>query len=118
MNTAPLISDLIDWSRASYTIRVREKNIYLWGSEGILENKMFSAPLLLHVHNDVFGEPITLSTEALPSSGTTKTQTSIGTLQPGECVSIPIQEMTGVFASCAVGSGPESTVSCLIKESK
>jgi hypothetical protein len=39
------------------------------------------------------------------------TKTSFGTLQPGECVSIPLQNLTGVFATCAF----ESTVECLIR---
>ena len=66
----------------------------------------FSKPLLLHIRNDVLGEIITIGTRA--ASGTQKT---IGTLEPGECVSIPVQDIAGVFATCLL----ESTVGCLIK---
>jgi hypothetical protein len=106
MNTPTLAPVYDDWSRLCYNVRVRDKTIYLWGSAGI-KDMPFSKPLLLHIRNDLFGEPVTVSTQA---SGT---RTTVGTLQPGECVSIPIQDMSGVFATCK----GESTVSCRIKES-
>src|SRR5580700_1686761 len=59
-------------------------------------------------HDGVFGEAITIGTKV--ASGT---QTNLGTLQPGETVSVPVQGLSGVFATCAL----ESTVSCLIRES-
>ena len=93
--------------------------MYLWGSAGVTENIKFDKPLLLHIRNDVFGEVITFGTMA---SGT---QTTIGTLQPGECVSIPLQGVkgqgiTGVYATCPPITGqtepPQSVVACLIRE--
>jgi hypothetical protein len=90
-----------------YKTRVRG-TIYLWGSAGILGDTTFPSPPLLHVHNDMLGEPIILGTE---TSGSV--QTTIGTLQPGELFSIPIQGITGVFATCAL----ETNVSCYIKSS-
>jgi hypothetical protein len=107
MRAPPLATVHDDWFQASYKVRVRE-TMYLWGSAGVTENIMFHTPLLLHIRNDVFGEPVTFGTQV--ASGT---QTPIGTLQPGECVSIPMQGISGVFAKC----GLESTVDCLIKAS-
>jgi hypothetical protein len=92
------------WSQPSYQVRVRG-TMYLWGSAGVTKDLSFDKPLLFHVHNDVFGEPITFGTVA---SGT---PTTIGSLQPGECISIPLQNISGVFATC----GLESNVACLIK---
>jgi len=37
-------------------------------------------------------------------------QTALGTLQPGEVVSLPVQTITGVYATCA----EESIVRCVI----
>jgi hypothetical protein len=80
--------------------------MYLWGSAGITQNIGFDKPLLLHIRNDVFGEAISFGTQI--ASGA---QTNLGTLQPGECVSIPLQSLSGVFATCAA----ETNVACLIK---
>jgi hypothetical protein len=80
--------------------------MYLWGSAGITQNLKFARPLVLHVRNDPFGEAITVGTQVAAGA-----QTSMGTLQPGECVSIPVQDLSGVFATCAL----ESTVNCMIK---
>jgi len=66
----------------------------------------FTRPLILHVYNDVFGEEISVGTETAAGQ-----QTVFGTLQPGEAISLPIQAISGVFASCEL----ESTVLCLIK---
>ena len=80
--------------------------MHLWGSVGITINIIFEKPLLLHIRNDLFGEDITFGTQK--ASGT---QETIGTLKPGEFVSIPLNDLSGVFASCE----QESTVCCLIK---
>jgi len=93
------------WVQPSYDVRVRG-SMYLWGSAGITQNITFDKPLVLHVRNDVFGEAIGIGTQV--ASGA---QTTIGTLQPGECVSVPLQNISGVFATCTT----ESTVACLIK---
>jgi|HubBroStandDraft_6_1064221.scaffolds.fasta_scaffold28274_3 hypothetical protein len=83
--------------------------MYLWGSAGIRHDLSFDKPLILHVHNDLFGGNVTVGTQV--ASGT---KTTLGILQPGESLSIPVQSMSGVFATCAL----ELTVSCLIRESK
>ena len=111
MRASPLMSIYDHRTQPSYEIRVRGTTApfkYLWGSAGITENTTFDKPLLLHVRNDVFGESITLWQV---SSGT---PTTIGTLAPGECVTIPLKNvLSGVYATCAL----ESTVACLIKGS-
>jgi hypothetical protein len=84
----------------------------IWGSAGLLQDMSFPKPLILHIRNDLFGEPVTFGTQVV--SGTPPslpTQTTLGTLLPGECVSLQIQNISGVFATCAV----ESTVYCSIK---
>lgn len=86
--------------------------MYLWGSAGITQEINFDKPLVLHIRNDLFGEAVSLGTQT-PTQVSSKTQTTIGTLQPGECVSIPVQSMSGVVATCAL----KSTVACLIKGS-
>ncbi len=93
------------WTHPSYEVRARG-TMYLWGSAGLAHNIKFDSPLLLHIRNSLFGEVITFGTQK--SNGT---QTTLGTLQPGECVSIPLQDIVGVFATCTLESG----VCCLIK---
>src|SRR5271165_6149475 len=99
----PIASE--DWSLPRYTVRVRA-TMYLWGSAGVTKDITFEKPLLLHIRNDVFGEPIMFGTKVAGA------QTILGNLLPGECVSIPMQGVSGVFATCAL----ESTVDCVIKE--
>jgi hypothetical protein len=103
MNTWALGSSTDHWSHPSYEVRVRGTT-FLWGSAGIGIDIVFEKPLVLHIRNDRFGEDVTL---AKVSSGAS---TTIGTLSPGECVSVPIQKMSGVYATCV----HESTVACLI----
>src|SRR4051794_35722901 len=95
-----------DWSRPTYSTRVRGTPTFLWGSAGLAADVTFEHPLILHVRNDPFGESITVATQN--AAGTKKT---VGTLEPGECVSIPVQTISGVFATCTL----ESIVECLIK---
>jgi hypothetical protein len=103
------------WTHPSYQRRVRGDTppIYLWGSAGITQGVNFDKPLTLHIRNDLFGQPISLSTMASSSA----TPIALGTLQPGECVSIQLQNISGVFASCVPGPDAlESMVACIIKE--
>src|ERR1039458_5824675 len=117
MPKSPLAAVYDHWTQPSYEIRVRGTTppTYLWGSAGIKKNIPFNKPLVLHVRNDVFGEPITIGTQVAAGP-----QTAYGTLNPGECVSIPVQDISGVFATCpplpsALTVTIESTVGCLIK---
>lgn len=90
--------------RLEYSIRVRG-TMFLWGSAGLKADVTFDAPLILHVGNDRYGQEITLFKQTADG-----TQTEQGTLQPGEVVSLPIQTITGVYATCA----EESIVRCVI----
>lgn len=78
---------------------------FLWGSAGITKDLVFEKPLVLHIHNDLFGVRISIGTR---KAGI---EESLGTLDPGECVSIPLNNISGVFASCE----KDSDVCCLIK---
>jgi hypothetical protein len=89
-----------------YRVRVRGKSNYLWGSSLITTNLTFADPLLLHIHNNDFGQTIDFGTEAADG-----TQTPLGSLGAGQFVSIPLQNLRGVYATCAT----HSTVRCFIK---
>jgi hypothetical protein len=80
--------------------------MYLWGSAGITQNQTFDKPLVLHIRNNVFGEEVTVGTAV---SGVANP--AFGNLQPGESFSIPIQNISGVFATCAL----ETNVDCIIQ---
>lgn len=80
--------------------------VYLWGSAGLSEDMTFARPPILHIHNDLFGEEITINTRK--ANGTVD---SLGTLEAGECISIAIDKICGVSASCA----KESTVMCRLR---
>jgi hypothetical protein len=106
------------WTHPSYERRVRplppvtaggppSSPTFLWGSAGISNDITFDKPLILHIRNDLFGDAVTFGTAA---SGVV--QPPIGTLQPGECVSIQLQSMSGVYATCPT----ESVVACLIRD--
>lgn len=95
---------LTSWTHPSYELRVRG-HAYLWGSAGIQTNLKFDRALRLHLRNDQFGEPVTLATRVAGEALTT-----IGTLEAGECVTLPVQDIAGVRATCAT----ETTVHCLI----
>jgi hypothetical protein len=90
----------------NYKVRVRG-TIYLWGSALVEQDTTFPTPPVLHIRNDQFGEEITFGTQVAAG-----TQTTIGNLKPGECYSIPIQEISGVFVTCEL----ESTVHCVIAD--
>jgi hypothetical protein len=107
MRTSPLTDIYDHWTQPSYEVRVRGTTMYLWGSAGITKNITFDKPLLLHIRNDVLGDNVTLGTQVAAGP-----QTTIGTLEPGQCVSIPVQGISGVFATCP----SESVVACLIKD--
>jgi hypothetical protein len=94
------------WSRPAYTLRVRAAT-YLWGSAGLTRDVSFQRPLHLHVRNDDFGEPITIATRT--ASGA---KANFGSLGAGECLTVPVQDVAGVVASCE----SETTVYCLIHD--
>jgi hypothetical protein len=86
-----------------YQVKVRDK-VYLWGSAGISVN--LALPLLLSMRTDIAGDPITISTEtAAGGPGTT-----LGTLLPGECYTVPLFGLRGVAAT----STGDTNVECAI----
>jgi hypothetical protein len=85
----------------NYSVKVRTK-AYLWGSNGVTAD--FDTPLILVVHNDAWGDPIAISSEA--SSGAT----ALATLQPGECWTLSLVGLRGVYATCDT----DSTVNCIV----
>jgi hypothetical protein len=108
--STPLTALYDNWTRPSWEVRVRPASstnpalpMYLWGSDG-MQDISFDKPLILHIRNDTFGDVVTLGTVAAG------TQSDYGTLQPGECVSIQLQDMSGVYATCPT----ESVVACVI----
>jgi hypothetical protein len=111
--TSPISAMFAQWSRPSYEVRVRGPDIsFLWGSPNIPNPIPFDKPLILHIRNDLFGEDVTFGTLVGPLTIGTKTQ--IGILQPGECVSVQVQNISGVYATCTAGL--ESVVGCIIKD--
>jgi hypothetical protein len=102
-------TDPLPWTgtECNYQVRVRG-TVYLWGSAGVSSNIEFPAPMLLHLRNDVLGEQVTL---AVTTAGAAPAQ--LGTIQPGEVLTIPVQAMTGVTATCTLNS----TVTCAIRRS-
>jgi hypothetical protein len=87
-----------------YRVRIRG-SMFLWGSAGIIQNIAFPNPLVLHIRNDDLGEDVTLGTLSIDG-----TRTTIGVLSAGQAISIPIQDISGVFANCAL----DSSISCAI----
>lgn len=85
----------------NYVVKVRGKT-YVWGSSGI--TVALSWPLLLVINNDPVGDPVELG------SDTGAGHNSYGTLQPGECWTVPMQGLRGVFANCVT----DSTLACAI----
>jgi hypothetical protein len=106
--TSPLTAVYDNWTRPSYERRVRgtaQDPTYLWGSAGITQDFSSDKLLVVHIRNNTFGQQVTLGTQV--ASGT---QTPYGSLQPAECISIPLQGLSGIFATCET----ESVVACLI----
>jgi hypothetical protein len=91
--------------RFSYKRRIRGK-MYVWGSKGTTSDAHFDSSLILYLRNDTFGESIAIHTEQ--ADGTIKDD--YGTLDAGEYLSIPIQDISRVAVTCAL----ESTVSYML----
>ena len=93
-------------TKPAYCVRI-SGTVYVWGSASITADLTFDKPVLLHLRNALYGSPVTLGTRN--AAGTTQ---SLGSIEPGEAVTIPIQTISGVFASCALGT--DSILGCLI----
>ena len=93
-------------SKPAYAVRV-SGTVFLWGSASLTSDLTFKNPLLLHVRNNLYGAPVTLATQKADG-----TVSSLGSVNAGECVTIPVQTVCGVSATCAAGT--DSVVACLI----
>lgn len=110
MRTLPATAPYNPWPHPSYEVRVRAATAYLWGANGLKLALTLTKPLVLHIRNSEIGEDIVVGTETVAAGAQV-----IGTLEPGQCVSIPIvQGLTGVTAQCAPDSH-ESIVACHIQ---
>lgn len=94
------------WNAPTYSVKVRGSK-FLWGSAGIVKNLTFEKPFILHIANDLAGEPVAIGT--LGSGGN---KTEFGKIEPGECISIPVNDISGVYAECAPDL--DSILHCLI----
>jgi hypothetical protein len=75
----------------------------MWGSDGLGVNLAW--PLLLVINNDGLGDPVALGSEAAGAGGQ-----SFGSLDPGQCWTVPLQGLRAVFATCET----DTTLSCSI----
>jgi hypothetical protein len=92
------------WNAPAYTVKVRGLR-FLWGSAGLTQNLKFEKAFILHIANDLAGEPVTIGTRVAAG-----TKTELGTIKPGECLSVPVNDISGVYAECTL----DSVVHCLI----
>ena len=76
-----------------YRVKLRAER-FLWGSAGVTTELKW--PIFLTTRVDELGEEITLGTVAPGGARTTCAK-----LQPGETYTIVLQNVIGVFATCA-----------------
>lgn len=88
-----------------FTCRVRN-TIYLWGSASFTANLNFSRPPIIHIRNAKHGDDVVIGIVTTAGGSTT-----IATLQPGEMLSLEVQAVTGITATCAT----QSVVYCQIR---
>jgi hypothetical protein len=88
-----------------YPVRVRGTT-YVWGSAGL--SGIFPLQLVLVINNNAFGDVAKIASES--PTGTRQ----IGTLQPGECWTLPLEGLHGVTATCET----DTTLSCAILYSR
>lgn len=84
-----------------YPVRVRGK-VYVWGSADL--NASLPLQLVLVINNNGFGDVARIASES--PAGTVP----IGTLQPGECWTLPLQGLHRVTATCDT----DTTLMCAI----
>jgi hypothetical protein len=97
------------WDGLSYRVRVRSNGpVALWGTLATPAPPItLPTALICHIHNDESGQPVNIGTQAGAAAGTTYV------LQPGGCISIPVQNISAVTAVCA--NNTTTTVTCCIK---
>lgn len=77
----------------TYNVKVREST-YLWGGQGVVQS--FSTDLYIFLRVDDHGEAITIGHEKLNP----RRQTLIAELQPGETLTVPLSNLSGIYAHC------------------
>lgn len=92
------------WNAPAYSVKVRGLR-YLWGSAGLTQDVTFQKTFILHIANDQAGQPVTVGTSVAAG-----TKTDLGTIQPGECLSVSVNNISGVYAEATI----DSVVHCLI----
>lgn len=93
-----------DWNVSSYFVKVRGLK-YLWGSAGLTKDVTLEKAFILHIANDLSGAPVKIGLRV--ASGT---KTEFGTIEPGERISLSVNNISGLYADCS----SESLVHCLI----
>lgn len=78
----------------SYRVKVRATT-YLWGGASV--SVPAKTNLSLHFRIDELGEPLRFGVRKRNGGPLEE----LGTLQPGECYSLQIDEVTGIYAVCA-----------------
>lgn len=86
------------WNPPVYAVKVRGLK-YLWGSAGVAQAPQFEQAFILHIANDQAGQPVTVGTRAAAG-----TDTDLGTIGPGEILSVSVNHILGVYAKCATDS--------------
>jgi hypothetical protein len=92
------------WNASTYSVKVRGLT-YLWGSAGLTKDMKFEKALVLHIANDLAGEPVKIGVQI--ASGI---KTEFGIIQPGERISVSVNDLSGIYADCT----SESLVHCLL----
>ena len=92
------------WNAPTYSVKVRGLK-YLWGSAGLTKDVKFEKAFILHIANDLAGEPVKIGMQVAAG-----TKTELGIIQPGECVSVSVNNISGIYADC----NSESLVHCLM----
>jgi len=98
-------SHIVVASGFAYEHRVRDTT-YLWGSPHLTRSIHFASPPLLHIRNHVFGENAEIGLISRPGHDET-----LGTLEPGQVLSLPLDNLTAVYATCPT----ETTITCAIE---
>jgi hypothetical protein len=93
------------WTPPTYSVTVRGLR-HIWGSAGLTRDLKFEFAVILHIANDQAGEAVTIGTRVAAGA-----KTDLGTLQPGEHVSLPVNNISGVYAQCV----SESVVHCQLR---
>ncbi len=89
----------------SFIYRVRE-TVYLWGSASLKADANFGHPPIIHIRNAKHGDAVTIETVTAAGGST-----QIGSLDPGETISLELQGISGITATC----NTQSVVYCTIR---